>query len=172
MDTRHTVGRTINEIINDGDMQVGNEFMCVFSPDEEGYVDKFSEHEVYEVHVGMSGIPGLFSNRGVIELGHHGAQFVMVPELEAYAGLYDEEEPDDELVHKPAHYTRFSIEPITFIMRNGLDFWKGNIIKYACRAGFKLYDGKDAIESEITDLQKVMRYAEMRINQLRGEVEL
>jgi hypothetical protein len=28
------------------------------------------------------------------------------------------------------------------------------------------------VESEITDLRKVIRYAEMRINQLEGKVEL
>lgn len=72
----------------------------------------------------------------------------------------------------PNHYARWLIEPITFIMRNGFEFWRGNIVKYACRAGYKLYDGMDAVDSEITDLQKVIRYAEMRINQLKGEVEL
>jgi hypothetical protein len=77
-----------------------------------------------------------------------------------------------DIIAKPSHYTRWYIEPITFIMRNGMEFWRGNIIKYACRAGFKIYDGMDAVESEITDLRKVIRYAEMRINQLNGEVEL
>jgi hypothetical protein len=77
-----------------------------------------------------------------------------------------------DIIAKPSHYTRWVIEPITFIMRNGMEFWRGNIIKYACRAGFKIYDGMDAVESEITDLRKVIRYAEMRINQLNGEVEL
>jgi hypothetical protein len=57
-------------------------------------------------------------------------------------------------------------------MRNGFEFWRGNIVKYACRAGYKTYDGMDAVESEITDLKKVIRYAEMRINQLKGEVNL
>lgn len=75
-------------------------------------------------------------------------------------------------VVKPAHYTMWAIEPITFIMRNKMEFWRGNIIKYATRAGSKLYDGLDAVESEITDLEKVRRYAEMRINMLKGEVEL
>ena len=54
-------------------------------------------------------------------------------------------------------------------MKNDMDFWRGNIIKYASRAGHKLYDGMDALESEITDLHKVMRYAEMRINHVYGK---
>jgi hypothetical protein len=53
-------------------------------------------------------------------------------------------------------------------MENGFEFWRGNIIKYASRAGAKKYDGMDGIASEITDLKKVMRYAEMRIEQLGG----
>lgn len=71
-------------------------------------------------------------------------------------------------VNKPSHYERWQIEPVSFIMQNSFEFWRGNIIKYASRAGFKNYDGLDQVESEITDLRKVMRYAEMRINQLEG----
>lgn len=73
-----------------------------------------------------------------------------------------------DLVHRPDHYAKWKIEPITFIMENGLPFHVGNIIKYAVRAGSKLYEGMDAKQSEITDLEKVRRYAEMRINQITG----
>lgn len=76
---------------------------------------------------------------------------------------------EEDIVRQPSHYAKWAIEPITFIMRNGFEFWRGNIVKYASRAGFKLYEGQDATESEITDLKKVIRYAEMRINQLKGE---
>ena len=78
----------------------------------------------------------------------------------------------EDLVEEPDHYSRWPIEPINFIMRNGFEFWRGNIIKYASRAGYKIYDGKSQEESEITDLQKVIRYAEMRINQINGEPKL
>lgn len=78
----------------------------------------------------------------------------------------------DGVVSRPAHYTRWEIEPVSFIMRNKMEFWRGNIIKYVCRAGYKIYDGKDEVESEITDLEKIRRYAEMRIRQLRGEVDI
>jgi hypothetical protein len=77
-----------------------------------------------------------------------------------------------DIVNKPSHYTRCKVEPITFIMRNGFEFWRGNIVKYASRAGFKQYEGKTMAESEIIDLEKVKRYCDMRINQLRGETEL
>jgi len=54
-------------------------------------------------------------------------------------------------------------------MNNGFEFWRGNIIKYVSRAGSKLYDGQDKVQSEITDLKKAIRYCEMRINLLEGK---
>ena len=77
-------------------------------------------------------------------------------------------EPDNIIV-KPSHYTQYKIEPVTFIMENRLSFEIGNIVKYACRAGSKLYPGQDETQSRITDLEKVRRYAEMEINRLKGE---
>ena len=76
-----------------------------------------------------------------------------------------------DYVREPAHYTQYNIEPITFIMANDPEgiFAKGNIVKYAMRAGKKLYPSMDEVQSEITDLEKVRRYAEMRINQLQGK---
>jgi len=76
---------------------------------------------------------------------------------------------NNEVVRNPDHYSRWKIEPITFVMMNSFEFWRGNIIKYASRAGYKKYDNMDMLESEITDLKKVMRYCEMRINELEGE---
>jgi len=73
----------------------------------------------------------------------------------------------EDIIVKPSHYERWSIEPVTFIMLNGMEFWRGNIIKYASRAGFKQYGELSSEDSEIIDLQKVIRYAEMRINQLQ-----
>lgn len=84
-------------------------------------------------------------------------------------------DPDDkaeDVVNKPSHYTRYQIEPVTFVMRNDLPFHVGNIVKYAVRAGHKLYQNQTSVESEITDLRKAIRYAEMRINLLNGEMEL
>jgi len=76
---------------------------------------------------------------------------------------------DDDKVERPSHYTQWAIEPIIYIMNNGFEFWRGNIIKYVSRAGSKLYDGQDKVQSEITDLKKAIRYCEMRINLLEGK---
>lgn len=75
----------------------------------------------------------------------------------------------EDIINKPSHYSRYAIEPIEFIMRNDLPFHTGNIIKYSSRAGFKQYENMTPLESEVTDLKKVIRYAEMRINQLMCE---
>ena len=77
-----------------------------------------------------------------------------------------------DIVNEPKHYARWKIEPITYIMRNGFEFWRGNIVKYASRAGYKMYEGKTQVQSEIIDLEKVQRYCQMRINQLNGEDKL
>ncbi len=79
---------------------------------------------------------------------------------------------NSNIVNEPKHYARWVIEPITYIMRNGFEFWRGNIVKYASRAGFKLYEGKTQEESEIIDLEKVKRYCDMRINQINKKDKL
>jgi hypothetical protein len=80
--------------------------------------------------------------------------------------------PLDDVVVKPAHYARWAIEPITYIMRNGFEFWRGNATKYISRAGYKMYAGKTKDESEIIDLEKAIRCLQMRVNQINGETEL
>lgn len=77
----------------------------------------------------------------------------------------------EDVVQDPSHYSRWAIEPATFIMRNGFEFWRGNLIKYSSRAGYKQYDGKTMKESEITDLEKVKRYCDMRIEELSEETK-
>jgi hypothetical protein len=75
----------------------------------------------------------------------------------------------EDIIREPSHYTQYEIEPVTFIMVNRLSFEIGNIVKYACRAGDKIYPGMDWNQSRITDLEKVRRYAEMEINRIKGE---
>ncbi|MGB1651133.1 MAG: DUF3310 domain-containing protein [Acidimicrobiales bacterium] len=88
--------------------------------------------------------------------------------------LFSEEEMSEGSsdIDNPSHYSRWKIEPITFIMENEVEFWRGNIIKYAMRAGYKHRDGLKDWEAEIEDLEKIRRYAEMRINHIKGEETL
>jgi len=72
-------------------------------------------------------------------------------------------------VSAPAHYTRYPIQPRVFIMTNNMEFWRGNVIKYAARAGFKIYDGLSALKSEIRDLEKARDYIDERLKQLRSK---
>lgn len=84
-----------------------------------------------------------------------------------------EEVKTNSNVVKPSHYERWVREPINFIMQNETEFWRGNIVKYVMRAGYK--HPKEAtpeqiVDAEVEDLKKVIRYAEMRINQLKGKL--
>lgn len=52
------------------------------------------------------------------------------------------------------HYKNMAIQPIEFIIKNGLGFIEGNIIKYVCR-----YKDKNGLE----DLKKARHYLDMLI---------
>ena len=54
----------------------------------------------------------------------------------------------------PEHYSRWKIEPVSFIMKNNIPFAEGNVIKYTMR-----HDAKNGLE----DIQKAIRYLEMII---------
>lgn len=76
---------------------------------------------------------------------------------------------DADVVYQPAHYASMPVEPITFGMLNNVSPTVFNVVKYVARAGKKLYPGKNSKESEIIDLQKAIRYCEMRISMLENE---
>lgn len=67
---------------------------------------------------------------------------------------------ENDPVNRPAHYARFKIEPIYFIMENDLPFWAGNVVKYTLR-----YDAKDGLQ----DLKKARRYLDMQIAKMEGK---
>ena len=58
------------------------------------------------------------------------------------------------MAESPIHYTRGSIEVWDFIRDQGLNYFRGNAIKYICRAGFK------SPQTEIEDLKKAIHYLE------------
>lgn len=68
-------------------------------------------------------------------------------------------------VNSPAHYTDGKIEVIDFIEDKGLNFHRGNAVKYIARAGKK--DPK----KEIEDLQKAAWYINREIIRLAKEKE-
>ena len=65
-------------------------------------------------------------------------------------------------INYPAHYTTGKIEVIDFITDKGLNYCRGNIIKYVVRAGIK-----DAA-TEVEDLKKAKWYIEREIARLQG----
>ena len=77
--------------------------------------------------------------------------------------------PEETNLQNPDWYNSMGIEPKDFIMKNGMEWWRGNAVKYLARAGSKPYEGKTLAESEIIDLQKAKRMIEMRIEEAEGE---
>lgn len=57
-----------------------------------------------------------------------------------------------------SHYKKHSIQPYTFITKNNLSFFQGNVIKYVCR-----YKDKNGIE----DLKKIIHYCELEIEEIK-----
>ena len=70
--------------------------------------------------------------------------------------------PKDNPVSHPSHYTDGKIEVIDFIEDKGLNFNRGNAVKYLCRAG------KKDPAKEIEDLEKAMWYISHEIERMKG----
>ncbi len=68
----------------------------------------------------------------------------------------------NDVVNHPAYYTNGNIEVIDFIEDKGLNFHKGNAIKYIVRAG------KKNPEKEVEDLQKAVWYLNREILRLQS----
>ena len=69
----------------------------------------------------------------------------------------------NDIVNHPAHYTDGKIEVIEFIEDKGLNFHRGNAVKYISRAG-----KKDSAK-EIEDLKKAVWYLNREIGRLEKE---
>ena len=67
----------------------------------------------------------------------------------------------ESLIKNPPHYTRGRIECWDYIVDQGLNFLRGNVIKYVTRSGHK------SKEEEIVDLQKARAYLDREIARLR-----
>lgn len=68
----------------------------------------------------------------------------------------------NDAVNKPSHYTDGKIEVIDFIEDKGLNFHRGNAIKYIARAG------KKDPTKEIEDLKKAQWYINREIKRLEA----
>lgn len=57
------------------------------------------------------------------------------------------------------HYRTMAIQPVEFILANGLGFCEGNVIKYLCRRK----------GTRLTDLEKARHYLDILIAHERGQ---
>lgn len=63
-------------------------------------------------------------------------------------------------VNHPSHYTSYPVEVIE--LTEHLNFCRGNVVKYVCRAGLKSKD------TEIEDLEKASWYLNREIERLKN----
>ena len=70
---------------------------------------------------------------------------------------------ENDNVNHPAHYTQGKIETIDFIEDKGLNYHRGNAVKYITRAGLK------DPSKEVEDLQKAVWYLQREIGRLKNE---
>ena len=68
---------------------------------------------------------------------------------------------DEQIINHPSHYTYGKIECIDFIEDKGLNFSRGNAVKYIVRAGHK--------EDELEDLKKARWYIDREIKRLEDD---
>lgn len=77
--------------------------------------------------------------------------------------IQNQMKPQSDSINHPAHYNSGRIEVIEAIEDWGLDYHRGNAVKYVARAGKKNPD------KEIEDLQKAIWYLNRKVQLLIAE---
>jgi phage terminase Nu1 subunit (DNA packaging protein) len=70
---------------------------------------------------------------------------------------------ENDSVNHPAHYTRGKIEVWDFIIDQGLNYLRGNAVKYQCRAG----DKNPELEEE--DIDKAIAFLRREKKRIQDE---
>lgn len=70
---------------------------------------------------------------------------------------------ENDIVNHPPHYTDGKIEVIDFIEDKGLNFHRGNAVKYIARAG------KKDKSKEVEDLKKAIWYLNREIQRMESK---
>lgn len=72
----------------------------------------------------------------------------------------------NDVVNHPSHYTDGKIEVIDFIEDKGLNFHRGNAVKYIARAG------KKNPAKEVEDLKKAVWYLNREIQRMERDNDI
>lgn len=65
-------------------------------------------------------------------------------------------DPPTDNATNPGHYNQYEIEPIEFLMKNGIGYAEANVIKYVCRHEQK--NGAEDIAKAMTYLEFILKY--------------
>jgi hypothetical protein len=71
----------------------------------------------------------------------------------------------------PDHYKTGGVQVIDIIESADLNFNRGNVVKYTCRAGKKSEEGYDALAKELEDMRKALWYASREVTRLENKME-
>lgn len=88
--------------------------------------------------------------------------FAEITKYKDYTTRYSDKEVNGK------HYKTDSIDVIDFCKLYNLNFNRGSIVKYVCRAGLKKYDGLSLQESEIKDLKKAIDFLQRELKHLNN----
>ena len=77
--------------------------------------------------------------------------------------LENDEPANNDAINHPAYYTDGKIEVSDFIADKNLNFFRGNVVKYTCRAG------KKDSSKEVEDLKKAAWYIGREIERVEGK---
>ena len=81
-----------------------------------------------------------------------------------FLDLIEHDKPaNNDTINHPAYYTDGKIEVSDFIADKNLNFFRGNVVKYTCRAG------KKDSSKEVEDLKKAQWYIGREIERLGGK---
>ncbi len=77
-----------------------------------------------------------------------------------YGKLYHPEDPAIQKQIGGNHYSRYTIQPVDFIIANNLDWCEGNAIKYITR-----WKDKNGVE----DIKKAIHYLEILLERVQND---
>ena len=123
------------------------------------------EHRIVDIDLMMRDLGFTLNNRyvredGRIDLEYTTQSAILYPlKLSRNCIYFEEDSPQKEEAALASqvggsHYKNYAIQPIEYIMENGLDYLQGNVVKYVTR-----YKDKNGVE----DLKKAAHYLQIMV---------
>ena len=152
LNSKNPIQAVMNEMGMDCDLCPGQDYDC-----EERcsyYLRRYLEQEI---EVNESDLKVINDKKKEVNVSVEATD----EQIDTKEALDDVKEPvENDPVNHPTHYTDTKIEVIDYIEDKGLNFNRGNVIKYVSRAG------KKDPNKEVEDLEKARFYLNREIERL------